>query len=155
MTEKIAAHAISERSRRNLMKAMRGEAFAFATYKLFARQARSNGNLELAALFDKTADQQYLEYFAEQAELLDLMGSDEQDLTSAITGEFPEVDTLYAHCAEQAHEDGDERVAHRFEEMRHDEAFRQLALQEALIKLQTRERARKNATRRSAKAHDY
>lgn len=74
MTEKIAVHAISERSRRNLMKAMRGEAFAFATYKLFARQARSNGNLELAVLFDKTADQQYLEYFAEQAELLDLLG---------------------------------------------------------------------------------
>jgi rubrerythrin len=88
MTDKnLAEHAISARSRQNLMDAMRGEAFAFAKYKLFARQARSNGDCELADLFDKTADQEYLEHFVEQADLLQLVGTDEQDVTNALAGE--------------------------------------------------------------------
>ena len=156
MTEKnLAEHAISIRSHRNLMEAMRGEAFAFAKYKLFAKQARNNGDNELADMFDKTADQEYLEHFVEQAGLLQLVGTDEQDLTNAIAGESFEVDTLYKQFAEEAREDGDEQVAHRFEDIRRDEAFHQLAFHEALIKIQTRQRIMKGATRRSAKAHDF
>src|SRR6476646_11078977 len=156
MTEKnLAEHAISVRSRRNLMEAMRGEAFAFAKYKLFARQARSNGDCELADLFDRTADQEYLEHFVEQADLLQLAGTDEQDVTNAIAGESFEVDTLYKQFAEEALEDGDEQVAHRFTEIRRDETYHQLAFQEALIKLQTRDRTMKGSMGRSAKAHDF
>src|SRR5690242_17554444 len=156
MTEKtIAEHAISARSRKNLLEAMQGEAFAFAKYKLFAGQARKNGDNELAGLFDKTADQEYLEHFTELADLQQLAGTDEQDLTNAIAGESFEVDTFYKRFADEAREDGDEHVAGRFEEIRRDEAYHQLAFQEALIKLQTRDRIMKGATRRSAKAHDF
>ena len=156
MTEKnLAEHTLSARSRRNLMEAMRGEAFAYAKYKLFAKQARNNGDNELADIFDKTADQEYLEHFVEQADLLQLVGTDEQDVTNAIAGESFEVDTLYKKFAEEAREDGDEQVAHRFEEIRRDEAFHQLAFHEALIKIQTRQRTMKAATRRSSKAHDF
>jgi len=156
MTEKnLAEHAISARSRVNLLEAMRGEAFAFAKYKLFARRACANADNDLADLFDKTADQEYLEHFTEQADLLQLVGTDEQDVTDAIAGESFEVDTLYKRFAEEAREDGDERVAHRFEEIRRDEVFHQLAFQEALIKIQTQQRAMKGATRRSSKAHDF
>jgi len=156
MTEKnLAEHAISVRSRRNLMEAMRGEAFAFAKYKLFAKQARNNGDNELADMFDKTADQEYLEHFMEQADLLQLVGSAEQDVTNAIAGESFEVDTLYKQFAEEAREDGDEQVAHRFEEIRRDEAFHQLAFHEALIKIQTRQRIMKGAARRSSRSHDF
>ena len=137
------------------MEAMRGEAFAFAKYKLFAKQARNNGDNELADLFDKTADQEYLEHFMEQADLLQLVGSDEQDVTNAIVGESFEVDTLYKQFAEEAHQDGDEQVAHSFEEIRRDEAFHQLAFHEALIKIQTRQRTMKGATRRSSRAHNF
>lgn len=156
MTEKnLAEHTISARSRKNLMEAMRGEAFAFAKYKLFAKHARNNGDNELADIFDRTADQEYMEHFVEQADLLQLVGTDEQDVTNAIAGESFEVDTLYKQFAEEAREDGDEQVAHRFEEIRRDEAFHQLAFHEALIKIQTRQRAMKAATRRSSKAHDF
>lgn len=156
MTEKnLAEHTISARSRKNLMEAMRGEAFAFAKYKLFAKQARNNGDNELADIFDRTADQEYMEHFVEQADLLQLVGTDEQDVTNAIAGESFEVDTLYKRFAEEAREDGDEQVAHRFEEIRRDEAFHQLAFHEALIKIQTRQRTMKSATRRSSKAHDF
>ena len=156
MTEKnLAEHAISARSRQNLIDAMRGEAFAFAKYRLFARQARNNGDCELADLFDKTANQEYLEHFMEQADLLQLVGTDEQDVTDALAGESFEVDSLYKRFAEEAREDGDEQVADRFEEIRRDEAFHQLAFHEALIKIQTRQRTMRGATRRSAKAHDF
>ena len=75
MTEKnLAEHAISARSRVNLLEAMRGEAFAFAKYKLFAKHARANGDNELADLFDKTADQEYMEHFTEQADLFATCG---------------------------------------------------------------------------------
>ena len=103
MTEKnLAEHAISARSRVNLLEAMRGEAFAFAKYKLFAKHARANGLNELADLFDKTADQEYMEHFTEQADLLQLAGTDEQDLTDAIAGESFEVDAFYKRIAEEA-----------------------------------------------------
>lgn len=156
MTEKnLAEHAISARSRTNLLEAMRGEAYAFAKYKLFAKHARANGDNELADLFDKTADQEYMEHFTEQADLLQLVGSDEQDVTDAIAGESFEVDTLYKRFAEEARDDGDEQVAHRFEEIRRDEAFHQLAFHEALIKIQTRQRTMKGATSSSSRAHDF
>lgn len=156
MTEKnLAEHTLSARSRKNLMEAMRGESFAFAKYKLFAKHARNNGDNELADIFDKTADQEYLEHFVELADLVQLVGTDEQDVTNAIAGESFEVDTLYKQFAAEAREDSDEQVAHRFEEIRRDEAFHQLAFHEALIKIQTRQRTMKAATRRSFKAHDF
>lgn len=154
MTDKtFADRSISPRSQKNLLDAMKGEAFAYAKYKLFAKQARERGHLEVAQLFDKTADQEFFEHFNEEAELLGLVGTDEQDLNHAIAGESFEVDTMYKDYAQQATEDGDEAVAHRFDEIRHDEAAHLLAFEEALIKLQTRERF-KNAGLDS-KAHDF
>jgi rubrerythrin len=96
-----------------------------------------------------------MEHFTEQADLLQLVGTDEQDVRDAIVGESFEVDTLYKRFAEEAREDGDEQVAHRFEEIRRDEAFHQLAFQEALIKIRTRQRTMKGATRSSSRAHDF
>jgi rubrerythrin len=154
MTEKtLTAHSISPRSRKNLLDAMRGEAFAYAKYKLFAKQARESGHFEVADLFDRTADQEFFEHFAEQAELAGLVGSDEQDISDAIAGESFEVDTMYKKFAEEASADGDNQVAHRFEEIRHDETEHQLAFEEALLKLQARDRLIKAGT--DSKAHDF
>jgi rubrerythrin len=154
MTEKhLVENALAARTRKNLLDAMHGEAFAFAKYKIFAKQARKNGNNELADLFDKTADQEYLEHFIELADLLHLAGSDEQDIVDAIASETFEVDGLYKRFADEARLDGDEAAANRFQEIRHDETYHQLAFQEALIKLQTRERASRGGRR--SKAQDY
>jgi rubrerythrin len=154
MTEKtLADHAISARSRKNLLEAMHGEAFAYAKYKLFARQARESGHFEVADLFDKTADQEFFEHFAEEAELLGLVGTAEQDINDAIAGESFEVDTMYKIFAEQASTDGDTQVAHRFEEIRQDESVHQLAFEEALQKLETRDRLIKAGA--DSKAHDF
>lgn len=131
---------LSARSRKNVMEAMRGEAFAFAQYKVFARQARLNGHNSIADLFEKTADEEYMEHFAELSQLPVLADTDEQALNYAIAGESHEADTMYKLFAQEALEDGDLEVAKRFTELRHDEAVHRLAFQDALIRLQTSER---------------
>lgn len=152
MTDKtVADRTLAPRSRQNLLDAMKGEAFAYAKYKLFASQARKAGNLDLAELFDNTADQEFFEHFKEEADLLGLVGNDEQDLNHAIAGESFEVNSMYKDYAQQALEDGNDAVAKRFDEIRHDEAAHLLAFQEALIKVQTRNRM----IRPDAKAHDF
>ncbi len=154
MTEKtVVEHALTARTRKNLLDAMHGEAFAFAKYKIFAKQARKNGHNDLADLFEKTAEQEYFEHFIELAELLQLAGTDEQDLVDAIAGETFEVDGLYKQFADEARLDGDQAAADRFQEIRHDETYHQLAFQEALIKLQTRERSSRGGRR--SKAQDF
>jgi rubrerythrin len=132
---------------------MKGEAFAYAKYKLFAKQARERGHLEVAALFDKTADQEFFEHFHEEAQLLGLVGTDEQDLDRAIADESFEIDTMYRNYAKEAREDGDEAVAARFDEIRSDEVSHQLAFEEALTELQTRTRLAKAGL--GSKARDF
>ena len=55
--------------------------------------------------------------------------------------------------AQEAKTDGDLQVAHRFEEIRQDETAHQLAFEEALMKLQTRDRLVKAGV--GSKAHDF
>jgi rubrerythrin len=135
----VAPKPISARSRKNLLDAMHGEAFAYAKYKLFAQHAKKSGDLGLAELFAKIADQEYFEHFTEESELLGFVGTDKQDLHHAIAGESYEVETMYKQFAEQAHEDGDAAVADRFNEIRRDEALHRIAFQDALTRLQTHE----------------
>ena len=100
---------------------MRGEAFAYAKYLLYAEHARKSGNKELADLFEKTANTERFEHFAEEAELAGLVGSDAENLRDAIKGESYEIDIMYLEFAGQATAAGDTAAAARFEEIRHDE----------------------------------
>ncbi len=153
MTEKaLVNHGLSPRTQKNLVDAMHGEAFAFAKYKMYARQARKNGRMELADLFERTADQEFLEHFSEEAELLGLVKTDDQDIHDAIAGESYEVERMYKNFAEEASIDGDAEVAHRFEEIRRDEAQHLAAFEEALTKLENQERFEH---RPDSKAHDF
>lgn len=123
---------------KNLMTAIKGEAFAHAKYLYFARQARERGDTELADLFQKVAADERLQHFYEQAELAHLGGTDVENLRAAIQGESYEVSTMYRQFAEQARAVGDHAAAARFEEIRQDEAKHRDLFQEALRK---RERA--------------
>lgn len=131
--------SISARSRRNLLAAMKDEAFTYVKLKLFAKAARRHGHTELADLFDRTADHEYLDHLAKVASLAGLTGTDEQNLSHAIQEESFEIDQLYTVFAREALEDGDLDVAEQFSRIRHDEAVHRLAFEEALAFLQTHE----------------
>jgi rubrerythrin len=89
----------------------------------------------LAQLLEKTAKEELLEHFAEEAGLAELVGSDTQNLEDAINGESDEVDTMYRDFAEQAFSAGDKAVGDRFAEIRHDEMKHRDAFKEASAKL--------------------
>ena len=123
-------------TRTNLLKAMRGEAFAFVKYTLFAEQARQNGREELAKLYESTAKMERFEHFAEEAELAWLVGDDRENLKNAIRGENREVETMYPQFAQQAADAGEEDAAARFAEVARDEMKHREAFKEALQKLE-------------------
>ena len=54
-------------TRENLLRAMRREAYAFASYLLYATQARRHGRPEVAEAFETVAREEYFGHFAEQA----------------------------------------------------------------------------------------
>ena len=121
----------------NLSTAMHGEAFAYVKYLLYAEHARKTGNKELADLFEKTANTERFEHFAEEAQLAGLVGSDAGNLKDAIRGESYEIDTLYLEFAQKATVAGDAAAAARFEEIRHDEMGHRDAFKMALAKLES------------------
>lgn len=126
---------MNKTTKNSLSTAMHGEAFAYAKYMLFAERARQSANTELAQLFEKTAKEELLEHFAEEAALAELVGSDTENLQDAIQGESYEVDTMYSDFAEQSFSAGDKAVGDRFAEIRHDEMRHRDAFKEALAKL--------------------
>jgi rubrerythrin len=124
------------RTHEHLMTAMRGEAFAYAKYRLFANAARARGHEEVAVLFERTAETELWEHFSEEAELAGLLGSDVENLRAAISGEAYEVDTMYQQFATDARQDGDTPTAERFAEVREDERRHREAFATALARLE-------------------
>jgi len=114
---------ITAATREDLLNAMRGEAFAYASYMLFAETARRNGKSGIADLFEATARTELLEHFAQQAALTGLV---------AIEGESHEIDVLYPSYAEHARAAGDAAAADRLDEIRRDELDHLEAFREAL-----------------------
>lgn len=123
---------ISPATREDVSSAMHGEAFAYASYMLFAEEARRNGRREIAELFETTARTELLEHFAEQAALLGLVGTTADNLRTAIQAESHEIDVTYPTYAEHARAAGDAAVADRLEEIRRDELDHLEAFREAL-----------------------
>jgi rubrerythrin len=104
-----------------LMRALHGEAFAYARYSLFAAAAQERGDERLASLFGGMANVELHEHFAELAELAGLVGTDADNLATALQDENEEIEVTYPEFARRARQRGDEAVARRFEEIVEDE----------------------------------
>jgi rubrerythrin len=129
--------SLDQKTLDNLSTAMHGEAFVYVKYLLYAEHARKSGHEELADLFEKTANTERFEHFAEEAQLFGLVGSDAENLKDAIQGESYEVETMYLEFAQKAKVAGDIAAATRFEEVRHDEIGHRDAFETALSKLES------------------
>lgn len=116
---------------------MHSEAFAYAKYTLYARQAREHGQPDVADLFEQTAQTVLLEHFAEEAALTGFAGSDTASLCDAIAGESYEVETMYQQFEEDARADGDGAAAARFAEARQDEQRHRNAFVAMLARLES------------------
>lgn len=120
---------------RNVVAALHGEAFAYARYRLFANAARKRGDDRLASMFDGIASAELDEHFAELAELAGLVGTDVDNIRTALQDENDEVESLYPEFAKQARSVGEVAVAERFDEIVEDEREHEKTLEQALERL--------------------
>ena len=114
----------------NLRKAFSGESEARNKYTFFASQAKKEGYEQIAALFQKTADNE-----KEHAEMwfkeLEGLGNTAQNLLSAAEGENYEWTDMYDGFARTADEEGFSALATKFRmvaqiEKHHEERYRAL-----------------------------
>ena len=117
-------------SEKNLMTAFAGESEARNKYTFFASVAKKQGFEQIAALFLKTADNE-----KEHAKLwfkeLNGIGDTAANLKAAAEGENYEWTDMYAGFANEAKEEGFDKIAFLFEEVakiekEHEERYRKL-----------------------------
>ena len=115
---------------KNLMAAFSGESEARNKYTYFASKAKKDGFEQIAALFQKTADNE-----KEHAKLwfkeLEGIGSTAENLLHAAQGENYEWTDMYAGFAETAEKEGFTELAAKFRlvaaiEKHHEERYRAL-----------------------------
>lgn len=121
---------IGTQTEKNLRMAFSGESEARNKYTFFASKAKKEGYEQIAALFQKTADNE-----KEHAKLwfkeLNGIGDTAENLKSAAEGENYEWTDMYAGFAETAEEEGFPELAARFRlvaeiERHHEERYRAL-----------------------------
>ncbi len=115
----------------NLMAAFAGESQARNKYTYFASVARREGYVQIAALFEETANNEK-EHAKMWFKLLHGgIGSTAENLKDAAEGENYEWTDMYAGFAKEAREEGFEEIAGLFEgvaaiEKEHEERYRRL-----------------------------
>jgi len=104
------------KTEQNLMTAFAGESQARNKYTYFASVAKKEGYEQIAAIFQKTADNE-----KEHAKLwfkaLGELGNTAQNLLAAAEGENYEWTDMYAKFAEEAKEEGFDALAFQFAEV--------------------------------------
>lgn len=99
---------------KNLWRAFAGESEARNKYTYFASVAKKSGFVQMANIFEETANQE-----KEHAKIwfkeLNGIGDVEENLHSAISGENEEWTNMYKEMAKKAREEGFEELAAKFE----------------------------------------
>lgn len=127
--------SVSEATLANLLTAMHGEAFAYAKYTLYAEHAQATHQPELAALFNRTAQVELTEHFAEEATLAGLVRDTRTNLATSISGETYEATVMYPTYAAQAAAVGDKTAARVLRHNGRDEAQHARAFTRVLVGL--------------------
>ena len=118
------------KTEKNLMTAFAGESQARNKYTYFASVARKEGYEQIAAIFEKTA-QNEMEHAKLWFKALGELGDTAQNLAAAAAGENYEWTDMYATFAKEAEEEGFTKLAYQFKavaaiEKAHEERYRKL-----------------------------
>ena len=101
----------------NLQAAFAGESQARNKYTYWAKQARKEGYHYIAKIFEETADNE-MRHAKDEFILLGGIGDTAANLQAAFEGEDYEVQTMYADFAREAEEEGNQKVANLFNQIR-------------------------------------
>jgi len=127
---------------------MHSEAFAQVKHMLFAERARQRDNADFAQLLEKTAKEELLEHFAEEAGLTRLVRGDASNLEDAIQEEAYESKPCTAMLRSKRFPPATKRFGDRFNEIRHDEMKHRDLFKQGLREV------REEPTSRMATEHD-
>lgn len=116
---------------KNLQAAFAGESQARNKYTYYASKAKKDGYVQIAAIFEETANNEKEHAKMWYKLLNDGIGSTEENLKDAAEGENYEWTDMYAGFAKEAREEGFEEIAALFEgvaaiEKEHEERYRKL-----------------------------
>ncbi|MFJ8856470.1 ferritin family protein [Streptomyces sp. NPDC102437] len=132
-----ADRALHAQTLADLTTTMKGEAYAYASYNLYATEADRQGLTAVGKLFRNTAQTELSEHLREAATLAGTVGSNAANLRQAIDGETYEHQVMYRGFAEQARADGDLQAAKLFSEIAADEGRHRDAFRTALTAVTT------------------
>ena len=104
------------KTEQNLHTAFAGESQARNKYSYFASKARKDGYVQIANIFEETANNEK-EHAKIWFKLLDGIGSTEENLRAAAEGENYEWTDMYATFAKEAKEEGFDHIAFLFAEV--------------------------------------
>ena len=107
---------LGEKTKKNLEAAFAGESMARNKYTYFAKVAREAGYVQVANIFEETANHEK-EHAKMWAKKLELIGGIEEVLQAAIAGEKYEVENMYPQMAKEAKEEGHNDIAFLFEKV--------------------------------------
>lgn len=115
----------------NLHAAFAGESMARNKYTYFASKAKKDGFVQIASIFEETANNEKEHAKIWYKLLVDGIGSTAENLLSAAEGEHYEWVDMYAGFAKEAREEGFDTIADLFEgvaaiEKEHEERYRKL-----------------------------
>lgn len=118
------------KTEKNLLEAFTGESMARNKYSYYASKAKKEGYQQIAALFEETANNEK-EHAKIWYKLLGGIGSTEENLKDAASGENFEWTDMYARMAKEAREEGFDDIARLFEgvaaiERQHEERYLKL-----------------------------
>ena len=120
------------KTEKNMQEAFAGESMARNKYSYFASKAKKDGFVQMAAIFEETANNE-----KEHAKLWykylhgGAVPTTEANLEDAANGENYEWTDMYARMAKEAREEGFDEIAAKFEgvaaiEKEHEESYRKL-----------------------------
>ena len=115
----------------NLQTAFAGESQARNKYTYFASKARKEGFVQIAQIFEETANNEKEHAKIWYKLLHDGVGTTAENLLDAAMGENYEWTDMYATFAKEAKEEGFDRIAYLFEavgriEKEHEDRYRRL-----------------------------
>lgn len=115
----------------NLMAAFAGESQARNKYTYFASKAKKDGYVQIAKIFEETAENEKEHAKIWYKLLNDGIGSTAENLKAAAEGENFEWTDMYVQFAKEAREEGFNEIADLFEgvaaiEKEHEERYRKL-----------------------------
>lgn len=120
------------KTEKNLQEAFAGESMARNKYTYFASKAKKDGFVQMAAIFEETANNEK-EHAKMWYKLLNggSISDTEHNLEDAANGENYEWTDMYDRMAREAREEGFEEIARKFEgvaaiEREHEERYRKL-----------------------------